>query len=154
MIVLNPGLERDLTAIDAYIHPSFTSHSPFIKNPGRAACKVFVQMLLRGGTGSAARAQHVIVEGESLMAMTEWAGTHGGPFLGAAATGATLQFKTADRYQLRDGLLFEHWDVVDRFDASFAMGLIRSTSATGGREPISGLPLTLARITNLFNRGP
>jgi hypothetical protein len=44
---------------------------------------------------------------------------------------ATLQFKTADRYQLRDGLFFEHWDVVDRLDASLAMGLIRPASAAG-----------------------
>jgi predicted ester cyclase len=58
------------------------------------------------------------------MAMTDWEGTHGGPFLGVPATGAALQFKTADRYQLRDGLLFEHWDVVDRLDASRAIGVI------------------------------
>ncbi|MET4247181.1 ester cyclase [Bradyrhizobium sp. LA6.7] len=121
--------EHDLTAVDVYIHPEFTSYSPLIKGRGRAAYKVFVQILHRGVPNLRPVTQHVVVEPEFIMAMTEWVGTHGGPFLGAPATGATLQFKTADRYQIRDGLFFEHWDVVDRLEASLAMGLIRPASS-------------------------
>ena len=68
--------------------------------------------------------QQVLVEGERLMAMTRWQATHTGTFLGVPATGKALHFETADLYRLRDGLLVEHWDVVDRLDASIALGLI------------------------------
>jgi hypothetical protein len=59
---------------------------------------------------------------------------HRGTFLGAPASGAVLSFKTADRYELRDGMLFEHWDVVDRLDAMVGLGLLHQGPADSGRD--------------------
>jgi predicted ester cyclase len=118
-------LDHDLGAVDAHIHPEFKSHNPLVGEPGRAAYKLFVQMFYKGVPDLRPVTQHVVVEDDILMAMTEWEGTHKGPFLGAPATGASLKFKTADRYRIRDALLFEHWDVVDRLDASLAIGVLR-----------------------------
>jgi len=126
--------EHDLTAVDAYIHPDFSSHNPLVSGPGRAAYKAFVQMLHQGVPDLTPVAQHLIVEGSWLMAMTDWVGTHRGTFLGAPASGAVLSFKTADRYELRDGMLFEHWDVVDRLDAMVGLGLLHQGPADSGRD--------------------
>jgi hypothetical protein len=56
--------------------------------------------------------------------MTLWEATHTGIFFGVPATGKALRFATADRYRLQDGLLVEHWDVVDALDAWVALGIV------------------------------
>jgi predicted ester cyclase len=126
--------ERDLTAVDTYVHPEFTSHNALIKGRGRDAYKTFVQMLHTGVPDLRPVTQHVVVEAGVLMSMTNWVGTHGGPFLGVPATGVKLHFCTADRYHVRDGLFFEHWDIVDRLDASLEIGLIFAASSAGTSE--------------------
>lgn len=117
--------QHDLSAIETHLHPDFISHNPLISGSGPAAYKTFVQsVLFRGVPNLRAVRQQVLVEGERLMAMTGWEATHTGLFLGVPPTGRAIRFQTADLYEVRDGLLLEHWDVVDRLDASFALGLI------------------------------
>lgn len=116
---------HDLAAVDEMVHPGFTSDSPLIR-PGIDGYKEFAWMLQAALPDLQALQQEVVVEGDRLMAMAQWQGTHLGPLLGAAPTGAVLRFATADLYRLRDGLLVEHRDVVDRLDASIALGLVRS----------------------------
>lgn len=120
---------HDLSAVDAYLHPHFKSHNPLVGGSGIGGYKTFVRSLFFEGVPDLRPvSQEVLVEGARLMAMTQWQATHTGMFLGVAPTGQALQFATADLYHLRDGLLHEHWDVVDRLDASLALGLIRSAS--------------------------
>ncbi|WP_343715999.1 ester cyclase [Inquilinus sp.] len=116
---------HDLSVVDEIVHPDFTSDSPLI-TPGIEGYKAFARMLTQALPDLKALRQEVVVEGDRLMAMAQWQGTHRGPLLGAAPTGAVLRFATADLYRLRDGRLVEHRDVVDRLDASIALGLVRS----------------------------
>lgn len=116
---------HDLAAVDEMVHPDFTSDSPLI-TPGIEGYKAFARMLIQALPDLRALRQDVVVEGDRLMAMAQWQGIHRGPLLGAAPTGAVLRFATADLYRLRDGRLVEHRDVVDRLDASIALGLVRS----------------------------
>lgn len=116
---------HDLAAVDEMVHPDFISDSPLIA-PGIAGYKAFARMLQAALPDLRALRQDVVVEGDRLMAMAQWQGTHRGPLLGAAPTGAVLRFATADLYRLRDGRLAEHRDVVDRLDASIALGLVSS----------------------------
>ena len=118
--------DHDLSAVDEYLHPQFSSHSAMIPGVGREVYKQFVERLYQGVPDLRPEEQHILVEGDQLMAMTSWRGTHTGTFLGVPATGTNITFATADRYQLVDQLLFRHWDVVDRLDASIAIGLLAS----------------------------
>lgn len=120
--------DHDLTAVDEHLHPDFESDSPLIAQPGREAYKQFIRMLYDGLPDLLPVEQTILVEQERMMAMTSWRATHTGPFLGIAGTGKILAFKTADRYELRDGLLYRHWDVVDRLDASITIGLLKPAS--------------------------
>ena len=122
--------QHDLGAVDAHLDPQFVSHNPLVRGSGVAAYKGFVEgVFFRGVPDLHPVSQRVLVEGDQLMAMTRWQATHSGPFLGVPATGKALQFATADLFRLRDGLLAEHWDVVDRLDASIALGLVRPAAA-------------------------
>lgn len=121
---------HDLAAVDGMVHPDFTSDSPLI-GPGIEGYKEFAWMLQVALPDLQALRHDVVVEGDRLMAMAQWQGTHRGPLLGAAPTGAVLRFATADLYRLRDGLLAEHRDVVDRLDASIVLGLVRPPAGEG-----------------------
>lgn len=118
-------IEHDLSAVDEYLHPEFTSHSAMIPGTGRDAYKNFVRQFYDGLPDLRPLDQEILVEGDQLMAMTSWKGTHTGTFLGVPATNKAVTINTADRYALRDGLLFQHWDVVDRLSASLAIGLLK-----------------------------
>jgi predicted ester cyclase len=122
-------VEHDLAAVDEYLHPSFASENPMVGGTGIAAYKTFIERFYTGVPDLRPVEQHVLVEGDELMAMTTWSATHTGTFLGATPTHKVLRFATADRYALRDGLLFRHWDVVDRLQASIDMGLLRPASS-------------------------
>ena len=88
--------QHDLSAIDDMIHPHFTSHNPLVPGRGIAAYKAFVQdVFFRGVPDMRPVGQHVLVEGERLMAMTSWQATHTGTFIGVSATGKALQFITS-----------------------------------------------------------
>lgn len=116
--------DHDLEAIDEFIHPDFVSASPLVLAPGREAYKDFVRGFHTGVPDLRTVTQHVIAEEDRLMSMTDWEATHSGAFLGVPATGQRLHFSTADCYEFRDGLIFRHWDVVDRLSASVALGLL------------------------------
>ena len=118
-------IEHDLSAVDEYLHPEFTSHSAMIPGTGRDAYKSFIRQFHEGLPDLQPVDQQVLVEDGQLMAMTTWKGTHSGTFLGVPATNKAVSIDTADRYALRDDLLFQHWDVVDRLSASLAIGLLK-----------------------------
>ncbi|MGJ7536566.1 MULTISPECIES: ester cyclase [unclassified Variovorax] len=132
---------HDLTAIDDHLHPEFSSHSanvrPLLEAARQAALaadvphidvrpayKEFAKTFHVGLPDLRPVRQEVLVEEASLMAMTFWEGTHTGVFFGVPATGKVLHFSTADRYRLQDGLLIEHWDVVDALEAWIALGIV------------------------------
>lgn len=128
---------HDLSAVDEHMHPEFSSHSPNVRplleaarsggGPHvdvRPAYKEFVKTFYVGLPDLRPVRQEVMVEDEGLMAMTRWEATHTGVFFGVPPTGKALHFSTADRYRLQDGLLVEHWDVVDAQEAWLALGIV------------------------------
>lgn len=50
-------------------------------------------------------------------------GTHTGDFLGIAATGNSVAWRIMDFYTLKDGLLFENWNLIDLIDACSQIGV-------------------------------
>lgn len=124
-------VEHDFSAIDDHLHPEFSSHNPMIQGTGPEAYRRFARQLLEGVPNLRQIDLHVLAQDGNLMAMTSWEGTHTGNFLGAPATGKPVTFATADRYTLKDNLLFRHWDVVDRLAASIAIGLLVPAAKPG-----------------------
>lgn len=129
--------QHDLTVVDEHLHPEFSSHSPNVRplleaarsagapRPDvRPAYKEFMKAFYVGLPDLKPMRQEIMVEDEGLMAMTQWEATHTGVFFGVPATGKALHFSTADRYRLQDGLLVEHWDVVDVLEAWLALGIV------------------------------
>ena len=132
---------HDLTAVDDHLHPEFSSHSGNVRPrleaarqaalaadaprvDVRPAYKEFVKTFYVGVPDLRPVSQELVAEDAGLMAMTLWEATHTGVFFGVPATGKALRFATADRYRLQDGLLVEHWDVVDALEAWISLGIV------------------------------
>ena len=73
--------------------------------------------------------EHIVAEGDKVIAFFTWRGTHRGDFMGIPATGKSVTMQTADAWRVANGKLAEHWDVVDMMGAMQQIGL---TPAMGG----------------------
>jgi steroid delta-isomerase-like uncharacterized protein len=51
---------------------------------------------------------HLIADGDKVVAFFTWTGTHEGDYLGIPATGRTITLRTADLFRVADGRLAEH----------------------------------------------
>ena len=118
---------NDLAAVDDYLHPDYRSHNGFV-GLGRDGYKAFARGFHEGMPDLRHDMHKVLVEGDCIVAFTRWEATHTGRFRGIAPTGKKITFETADLYRLQDGLLVEHWDVVDRLAISVDLGLFRKTA--------------------------
>jgi predicted ester cyclase len=68
--------------------------------------------------------EDVIAEGEKVLVRLRVKGTHGGELMGVAATGRTIDIGVLDLFQFRDGILIEHWALLDN------LGLLRQIGVT------------------------
>ena len=63
--------------------------------------------------------EDVIAEGEKVLVRLRVQGTHGGELMGIPATGRAIDIGVLDLFQFRDGVLIEHWALLDN------LGLLR-----------------------------
>lgn len=77
---------------------------------------------------------HIIAEGDLVAVRSVIRGVHTGGFMGIEPTGATIAVECADYYRLRDGVLVEHWDVVDFF------GLLHQIGGVPAALRLPGVP--------------
>lgn len=82
------------------------------QGPGRVGLKERIAVIR-----AAFRPRHVLhdvlVDGDAVAVRWTLSGIHAGPFQGLAATGAPVEFDGIDVYQMREGRLAAHWNVVD-----------------------------------------
>jgi steroid delta-isomerase-like uncharacterized protein len=68
--------------------------------------------------------EDVVAEGDRVVVRWRNDGTHVGEFAGAPATGRSFSIAGIDVYRVRDGLLAEHWHVVDQLGMLGQLGLL------------------------------
>lgn len=69
-----------------------------------------------------------LAEGDRVMVQVQWTGTHRGDFFGLPATSKAIGFCSAETFRIQDGMIAEHWDVVDNVDMQVALGLLSRPS--------------------------
>jgi steroid delta-isomerase-like uncharacterized protein len=105
--------ERDLDALDEVVGEDYVDHAAF---PGQAA----------GRTGLKERIATIwrtldprwtihdmVAEGDKVVIRWSHTGVHREAFLGLPPSGQPFTLGGIDIYRLRDGLMVEHWNVVD-----------------------------------------
>jgi steroid delta-isomerase-like uncharacterized protein len=101
---------RDLSAVDRLLSEDFT-HDGELK--GHEGQRQTVAYFLNAFPDLRNEIELLIAEDDMVAAHQRWSGTHGGEFLGVAATGAAVEFTSTAVLRIEDGLIAEAWDEVD-----------------------------------------
>ncbi|MFL6128484.1 MAG: ester cyclase [Mycobacteriales bacterium] len=98
--------KRDASAVADFVAPDFVQHNP-LYGTGRAGLERFLSgPLLTTFPDLTTTVELVIAQQDRVLAYLFWHGHHG-------QSGEEIELGTAELFRLRDGLLVEHWDVVE-----------------------------------------
>jgi steroid delta-isomerase-like uncharacterized protein len=112
-------------AIDEAFDPDVLIHTPLaVEATGTAALKEVMARLHRGLPNLHITIEDMIAEDDKVVARNAITGTHGGDYLGLAATGKTVAYNEVVIFRFVDGLIAESWAVVDVFAQLKQLGAI------------------------------
>jgi predicted ester cyclase len=103
-------VERDSSACERLLSVDFVHNG---ESRGRAGQRQAVDYFLAAFPDLQHEIEMLFGEGDLVAARQRWAGTHGGEFLGVAATGRRVEFTSTAILRARDGLIVEAWDEMD-----------------------------------------
>ena len=107
--------------------PDFVDRCPFGPfPPTREGVLGLFQMLRAGLPDLHAEIHDQLVEGDKVVTRKTFRGTHRGELLGIAPTDREVAWDVIDIVRVRDGLMVEHWNVVDAYGLMAQLGAIPS----------------------------
>jgi predicted ester cyclase len=101
---------RDPGACDRLLSEDFVHNG---EPRGRDGQRAAVEYFLAAFPDLEHEVMLILGEGDLVAAHQRWAGTHGGEFLGFAATGRRVEFTSTAILRIADGLIAEAWDELD-----------------------------------------
>ena len=114
---------RDIQSVEKLVHPDYLFHNGPPGGPkGRDS---FVRGMGRVWTSFPDlhfEVRHLVGDGDIVVVRSDVTATHQGDFMGIPATGRSVALGVADFYRLADGVIVEHWDVVDNFSTLARIG--------------------------------
>lgn len=108
------------------IAPDFIRHDPGLpfEVRGPAGLKALAEALLPGIPDIELPIENVVAEGGKVLVHLRVVGTHGGPLMGLPATGRRIDIGVMDLFRIADGVLVEHWALLDN------LGLLKQLGVT------------------------
>jgi steroid delta-isomerase-like uncharacterized protein len=104
----------DLSAIDSLVSDDFVEHEEIPgMEPTKAGLRQMFEMIHSGLQDAKFEVDDLIAEGDTASARSMLTGTHRAEFMGIPATGRTISVGVSDYLRFDDGLLVEHWGVMD-----------------------------------------
>jgi steroid delta-isomerase-like uncharacterized protein len=114
-----------LHVIDELISPDFVDHSAW---PGIPATREGVRQIFGMFHAALADLQVIIhdqiAEDDRVVTRKTLRGTHQGDFLGVPPTGSVIRIEVIDILRLKDGLITDHWNLVDQHGLLRQLGLV------------------------------
>lgn len=109
----------------AHISPDFVRHDPGLpfQVRGPAGIKQLADALLPGIPDLELPIEDVVAEGGKVLVRLRVVGTHGGELMGMAPTGRKIDIGVMDLFQIRDGMLVEHWALLDNLGMLKQLGV-------------------------------
>jgi len=122
---------RDIEALGQVAAVDYLDHAAF---PGQAPGLVGLKQRIRTLVQALEpywTIHDIVAEGDMVVLRWSHTGTHVGEFLGIPPTGRAIICRGIDMYRLRDGLMVEHWNVVDMFGLGQQAGIIAGPASAG-----------------------
>ena len=110
--VFNQG---DVDAVDRYLAADCVDHevAPDATGDARADLKTFATSAREAFEGFRIDVEDLIAEGDKVVARVTMRGRHTSEFMGIPRTGHEIAVSIIDIMTVRDGLVAEHWGVLD-----------------------------------------
>jgi predicted ester cyclase len=118
------GTGNEQVALDL-LAPDFVDRCPFGPfTPDRDGVIGLFRMLRAGFPDLHAEIHDQLVDGDKVVTRKTFHGTHRGDFMGIAPTGREVAWDVVDIVRVRDGLMVEHWNVVDAMTLMSRIGAL------------------------------
>lgn len=104
---------RNLDLLDSLLAADYVDRTAPAGSNDRRAVRPKLEALRAGFSDIMFVLEDKVAHGATVAARWYWRGTHDGPFMGYAATGATVIVRGMDFYRIAGARIAEHWDVVD-----------------------------------------
>jgi predicted ester cyclase len=116
--------EGRLELLDEIACADYVEHHPFPgASEGISGLRERVS-LVRAALSPQFTLEHVIADEDKVAVMWRNRGTQLADWMGVPATGKSFDIEGVDVYRFREGLLAEHWHVVDVFSMMIQLGAI------------------------------
>jgi predicted ester cyclase len=104
----------NLAVLDELVAPNFVDHQPAPgQQPGSAGVKQFVSALRNAISGLQVTVEHMIAEGDMVVAHIVWRGKHTGELMGIPPSGKDVVMRVSDLVRIENGKAVERWGVED-----------------------------------------
>lgn len=103
-------VERDSSACERLLSADFVHNGEARGRPGQRQA---VDYFLAAFPDLEHEIALILAEDDLVAAHQRWRGTHGGEFLGVAATGRPVEFTSTAILRVADGLIAQAWDELD-----------------------------------------
>ena len=104
----------NLAVIDDIIAPDFVDHQPAPgQEPGAAGIKQFVTALRSAISGLQVTVEHMVAEGDMVVAHVVCRGKHTGELMGIPPSGQDVVMRVSDLVRIQNGKAVERWGVED-----------------------------------------
>lgn len=105
--------EKEIQAIDQFVHPDVIIHSLLGDFHGTKALKEVVQAWLKGFPDLSVENEIVISEKGIVSIQWRAYGTHQGEFKGRMPTGKPVSYSGVTVYRIQNGKIIEYWAYLD-----------------------------------------
>ena len=120
-------LRGDTAWMQRHIAPTFVRHDPGLpfEVRGPEGVKQLHDALMPAFPDMELPLEDFVAEGEKVLVRLRVKGTHTGAFGDMAATGRTIDIGVLDLFQIRDGVLVEHWALLDNLGMLKQLGAVQ-----------------------------
>jgi predicted ester cyclase len=104
----------NLAVLDELVAPNFVDHQPAPgQDPGPAGVKQFVTALRGALSGLQVTVEHMVAEGDLVVAHAACRGKHTGDLMGIPPSGKDVVMRVSDLVRIENGKAVERWGVED-----------------------------------------
>ena len=117
-------INKNLSNLEQYMLTNYIQHNPLV-GQGLVGFKTFFNDWFRAIPDFKYTLKKIIANGEYVWVYGTYSGTHTSDWLGIPATNTHYDFDAVDIFRISNGMLAEHWDVMDIYGLFKQLGTIK-----------------------------
>ena len=114
--------QKNLAALDQFVSPTAVNHtvpSGLPQGPSQ-----FLSLHLTAFPDVKATVEDLLADGDKVVALVSYRGTHQGAFMASSPTGKPISVMGINIFRIVNGQMVEHWGLADRLSALQQLGVV------------------------------